>query len=59
MQLSGHKIQKFALLGNCFSDIFTDVETWYQINLKFVLGGFLKDKENSSLNMTVFDKYSC
>ena len=28
-QLSGSKVLKFALLGNCFSDLFTEVEIWY------------------------------
>ena len=48
--LFGHKIRaiklqkraKFALLGNCFFDLFTEVEIWYQKNCKFVLGRFLK-----------------
>ena len=33
-------VLKFALLGNCFSDIVTEDETWYLKNFKFVLGGF-------------------
>ena len=28
-QLSCKKVLNFALLGNCFSDLFTEVEIWY------------------------------
>ena len=28
-QLSDKKVLKFALLGNCFSDLLTEVEIWY------------------------------
>ena len=28
-QLSSKKVLKFALLCNCFSDLFTEVEIWY------------------------------
>ena len=33
---------KFALLGNCFSDVFTEVKVWYQKIFKFVLGRILE-----------------
>ena len=29
---------KLALLGNCLSDLFTEVKMWYYNNFKFVLG---------------------
>ena len=41
-QLSDQKILKLALLGNCLSDLFTEVEFWYEKNFKFVLGRFLE-----------------
>ena len=28
-QLSSKKVLKFALLGNCFSDLLTEVQIWY------------------------------
>ena len=28
-QLSSEKVLKFALLGNCFSELFTEVEIWF------------------------------
>ena len=28
-QLSGKKVLNFPVLGNCFSDLFTEVEIWY------------------------------
>ena len=33
---------KFALLGNCFTDLFIEVEIWYKKNFKFVLGRLLE-----------------
>ena len=35
----------FTLLGNCFSDLFIEVEVLYLKNFKFVLGRFL-DTQN-------------
>ena len=28
-KISGKKVLKFVLLGNCFPDLFTEVEIWY------------------------------
>ena len=36
------KFLKFSLLGNCFVDLFPEVEILYQMNFKFFLGGFLE-----------------
>ena len=41
-QLSCKKELKLSLLGNYFSNPFTELEIWYLKNFKFVLGGFLE-----------------
>ena len=41
-KLSCKKGQKFVLLDNCFSDLFTEVKIWYQNYFEFVLGHFLE-----------------
>ena len=33
---------KLALLGNCFPDLSTEVEIWYENNFKFFLGRLLE-----------------
>ena len=53
------KVPKFALLDKCLCDVFNEAQIWYYNNFKSVLGRFWKGKENSSLNMTVFDQFSC
>ena len=47
------------LLDNCFSNLLTDVEIWYYKHFKFDVEHFLENKENPTLNMTVFAKISC
>ena len=45
---------KFVLLQSYFLDLFTKAQTWYRKPFKFGQGRlFLKDKVNSSQNMTV------
>ena len=50
---------KFALLGNCFSNVFIEVEIGYSRVSSLFEDVFQKNKVKFSLNMTVFNNWWC
>ena len=43
-------------MGNCFSDLFTEVKIWYQKTFKFLLGRFLERQSNFQPKYDFFKK---